>query len=185
MEVKETNLILESHIQKYFDKSEIFIEFWNQGPITEILPEYKVLKVWSKDLNLWAYISIGSWNLFDNSKLEFVILASDDNSKYIERLAMTTYYHSLHRLGLNHTFPLGEPWIENSTLEYCLVSKPYPLGEEFEICNIRKEHIHFFWLLPITEKEREFKVENGTEALESKFESEELEFWDAKRKSVI
>jgi hypothetical protein len=117
--------------------------------------------------------------------LEFIILASDENTKYVERLAMTTFYHARHRLGLNHTFPLGEPWVANSTLEYCLVSRPYPLGMDFEICNIESGHLHFFWLLPITESERNFKVEKGVEALEEKFEEAELEFWDSERKPVV
>ncbi|MCY7347268.1 MAG: suppressor of fused domain protein [Pyrinomonadaceae bacterium] len=98
---------------------------------------------------------------------------------------MTTYYHSLHRLGLNHTFPLGETWIENSTLEYCLVSRPYPLEVDVETCKIEDGHAHFFWLLPITESEREYKIKNGVDALEEKFEEAEIKYWDSNRESII
>jgi Suppressor of fused protein (SUFU) len=40
------------------------------------------------------------------------------------------------------------------------------------------------WLLPITKEERDFKVVNGLEALESLFEERELECWDPHRSSV-
>jgi hypothetical protein len=186
MKFEVTASIIESHIRTSFENNKISTEFWKQGPINEILPEFKVLKVEPDNkFSFWAYISVGSWQLFENSKLEFVILALQEDQKHVERLAMTAFYHSLHRLGLNHTFPLGEPWVENSTLEYCLVSRPYPLGIDFEICKIEDAHLHFFWLLPITEKERNFKIEKGVEALEERFEEVELEFWDFERNSVV
>jgi hypothetical protein len=40
------------------------------------------------------------------------------------------------------------------------------------------------WLLPITKAEREFKVANGLEALESLFEERKLRYWDPHRPSA-
>lgn len=179
--------LLEAHIRQTFPGHEISMEYWEDGPIVELLPEYKVLKVSPGPLiNLfWTYVSIGSWPLFGDSRLEFVILANDDSDKYVERLAMTTYYHSLHRLGLGHTFPLGEPWVEASKCECCLVSLPHPLGDQFEVCEIGDGHVHFFWLLPITENERQYKIDKGLEALEVRFEEKSLEYWNNKRESVV
>lgn len=40
------------------------------------------------------------------------------------------------------------------------------------------------WLLPITSAERDFKVANGQEALEGRFEQRQLEYWDINRLSL-
>jgi hypothetical protein len=46
-----------------------------------------------------------------------------------------------------------------------LVSLPYPFGRPLEVCCLGDEHIHVFWLLPITRAERAFKAREGLEAL--------------------
>jgi hypothetical protein len=66
-----------------------------------------------------------------------------------------------------------------------LVSLPYPFGPELEICNLNDRHIHLLWLLPITEDERDFKVEHGQEALEQLFDESRLEYWRDDRESVV
>jgi hypothetical protein len=66
-----------------------------------------------------------------------------------------------------------------------LVSLPYTFGPELEICNVNGDHIHLFWLLPITQAEREFKVRNGQESLEKEFEKQGLEYWRIDRESVV
>jgi hypothetical protein len=45
-------------------------------------------------------------------------------------------------------------------------------------------HIHVMWLLPITAAERDFKLRQGLEALEKRFESCALEYWVSGRASV-
>lgn len=185
-QIEQGNRALEEHVRDKFTGHEVSVEVWNTGPIVEAVSKYKVLKIGpGPNIGLWAYVSIGSWQLFDDSSLEFLILAADENDIYVERLAMTTYYHSLHRLGKGHTFPVGEPWVPGSTCESCLVSPPYPLGPEFEVCDLTNEHVHFLWLLPIMEKERAFKIEHRLDALEEKFEEKSLKYWDAFRESLV
>jgi len=41
------------------------------------------------------------------------------------------------------------------------------------------------WLLPITQEERDFQIENGLDALEEQFEEKGLEYWNPARASVI
>jgi hypothetical protein len=98
---------------------------------------------------------------------------------------MTAYYHKDRQLGVGHTMALGEPWVENSQCNCALVSLPYPLGPDFEICNTKNSHVHVLWVLPITESERAFKVENGLEAIESAFDKCALPYWDFTRPSVV
>ena len=43
----------------------------------------------------------------------------------------------------------------------------------------------FLWLLPITEAERDLKASSGLEALESRFDEVDLEYWRVDRASVV
>ena len=98
---------------------------------------------------------------------------------------MIAYYHHTQTLGLGHTFPLGEPWAEGSVLDHALISLPYPFGPDLEILDSDQLHIHFYWILPVSDKECQFKAKNGLDALESVFEDGEIKFWDLSRKSMI
>jgi hypothetical protein len=40
-------------------------------------------------------------------------------------------------------------------------------------------------LLPITDEERNFKIKNGVDALEERFEDVGLEYWNPTRDSVV
>lgn len=98
---------------------------------------------------------------------------------------MVAYYHHTERLGVGHAFGIGEPWLEGSGCDAMLLSKPYPFGPELEICEIGEEHVHFLWVLPITQAERQFAVSNGLEAIELRFEESGLEYWNIFRPSVV
>lgn len=136
--------------------------------------------------DLWTYVTLGACALRDEEGgLEFAALVQNQSPRFVELLTMTAHYHRANQLGVGHTLPLGEPWVEGSTCNGILISLPYPLGTEFEVCNTKNEHIHNLWTLPITEAERNFKIENGLEEIESIFEQDELEYWDLLRESVI
>ena len=103
----------------------------------------------------------------------------------VELLAMTVFYHRGGKLGLGHTLPLGEPWMEGSMCDHFLVSLPYPFGPDLEIVHVGDRHVEFLWLLPITEAERDLKVADGLETLESRFEEVGLHYWEIDRTSVV
>ena len=88
-------------------------------------------------------------------------------------------------MGQGHTFPIGEPWLQGSECEFMLVSVPYPFGPELEVCKLAEGHLHFFWLLPITKAEREFKIREGQEALEQRFDARAVEYWKPDRDSAV
>jgi hypothetical protein len=141
-------------------------------------------------INLWTYVSLGCWRSTQTHGhgLEFVIASQDENPRMAELVAMTAYYHSgpnSQRLDHGHTLPIGEPWLPGSSCDHLLVSLPYPYGADFEICAWRDGHARMLWLLPITEAERDFKVANGMEALEQRFEDAGLRYWDSYRASVV
>lgn len=136
--------------------------------------------------NLYAFVSLGASALRDEEGgLEFAIFSEHNSSRFVELVTMTAHYHKSHCLGVGHTVPVGEPWVQGSTCNHYLVSLPYPLGPEFEVCCTKSSHVHMLWLLPITEQERDYKVQHGLEALESLFDEKALEYWDFRRESAV
>jgi hypothetical protein len=50
---------------------------------------------------------------------------------------------------------------------------------------LNSNEIHCYWLIPITEKERDYKIENGYQALEQLFEEKQIDYLDPDRKSLV
>lgn len=179
---------VEDHFVSFFAGHEHTSMRWELGPITRTAPWFSVMEFEpGPKTNLWAYVSLGN-SLVANptdARLEFLLLAPARSLRPVELLAMNTQYHADFGLGLGDTVPIGEPWLEGSRCDHFLISLPFPLGPEFEICPTGDSHVHCFWLLPITESERAFKKENGVEALEQRFDDTGLEYWDITRAAVV
>lgn len=187
MATDDISAAIESHVRKFFRGHEVEDFIFPFGPIQDLLPRFRVLRVAPGPVTeLWTYVSVGAWEVGkDNSSLEFIIIAPEENPRHVELLAMIAYYHNNHSLGLGHTFPIGEPWLDDSQCGHMLVSLPYPYGKELEICDAGNGHVHLYWLLPITAAEREFGMANGLEALEELFERQALEYWKQDRSSTV
>lgn len=136
---------------------------------------------------LWTYVSVGGWagTEAENVGTEFILCSASEDIRAVELLAMTVFYHAGGTLGLGHTLPLGEPWVEGSQCDHFLVCLPYPFGPELEIAHVGDRHVEFLWLLPITKAERDLKVADGVEALESRFEEAGLRYWETNRASIV
>lgn len=161
---------------------------WELGPIKEIAPWFHVLRFApGPKTELWSYVTMGASLLgnTDKSHIEFLLLTDHENPRAIELLAMVSHYHHKQQLGVFHSLPIGQPWLEDATCDHFLVSYPYPFGEELEICNISDFHVHTFWLLPITKSEYEYKKAYGVDALEQMFDDAAIEYWDLKRRPVV
>jgi hypothetical protein len=163
---------------------------WDRGPMPEAIPEFHVLRFEpGPRIGLWTYCSVGASSITheDAGKLEFLIHSEREDPRLVELLTMVAYFHRSTRLGLGHTLTIGEPWLPGSSCDYFLISLPYPLGPEIEICHLEdgQDHAHVHWLLPITKAERDFKAANDVEALEQAFEEHKIEFWKIDRRSVI
>ena len=78
---------------------------------------------------------------------------------------------------------LGRPWLPGSSCTHGLVSLPYLDGPDLEW--LQHARIRFLWLVPITERELEFKKTHGLEALEERFEAKQFDFLDPRRPSVV
>lgn len=160
---------------------------WQDGPLKDVAPSFRVLRFTpGPNCQLWVYVSVGASTLNAGKyPVEFLILSAYESPRFVEILTMTAHYQLTHNLSVGDTVPLGEPWVLGSQCRSYLVSLPYPLGPEFEVCNTIDGHIHTFWLLPITDEERELKIKCGVEALETMFEETGLEYWNFNRSSSV
>lgn len=176
------------HVHGFFSGHAASRETFDKGPIQSLIPGFHSIVVQpGPQSDLWTYVSVGA-GLIDKdeaTRMEFLITAREPALQHTERLAMTAYYHHTETLGLGHTFPLGEPWLPGSALDYALISLPYPFGPDFEILKLDGWHAHIFWILPITASEYAYKKSHGLEALESAFDDAELKYWDAERTPVV
>jgi hypothetical protein len=185
----DTAGLLREHLESFFVGHRVLRREFDEGPIQTVAPGFHVISIApGTKTNLWTHVSVGGCLVTkpDHPSIEFAVITEDDDDAYVERLAMTVHYHHTQTLGLGHTFPLGEPWVPGSSLDHALVSRPYPYGPEFERFSVGEgEHGHLFWILPITAAERHYKVRNGLEALEARFEEAGLEYWNVARRSVV
>lgn len=180
---------LVQHIEGYFRGHECTLLQAPAGPVQRVLPRLQVMRVGpGPRIAHWTYLTVGAWEVDREAGggTEFFIIGDrQDDAKNVLRLAMVAHYHHGQYLGEEHTFPLGEPWEPGSELDHLLVSLPYTYGPGLEICEVPSRQIQFLWLLPITKAEREFKVANGLDALEDRFEEGGIEYWSAHRRSMV
>jgi len=184
MDTRKQKII--EHYKSFFEGHEFEILTWNLGPIKKIVPDFEVIRFSpGSKTNLWVYCSIGASTIEskDSVSLEFLVVSPVKSNSLVETIAMVTYYHSNHNLDLGHSLPIGESWLENSKCDHYLISLPYLFGQELEIIPLNGSHVHVVWLLPITETEYKYKMVNGVEALEKKFDDVELKYWIIKRES--
>jgi Suppressor of fused protein (SUFU) len=178
--------VVRQHLRRFFAGHPHEEHQWTLGPAAVELPRLRVAEFApGPKTELWVYATVGAWEARDDPRLEFLITAPEQDQRHVELVTMAAWYHGRHSLGTGHTLPIGEPWLQGSACEFLLVSIPYPIGPDLEVCNFPDWHLHVLWLLPITAAEREFKVREGVEALEQRFDACGLEYWVPDRASVV
>ncbi len=109
-----------------------------------------------------------------------------DSPEIVELLVVTAHYHRTSEpLDLWHTVKFGRPWLQGSTCSHGLVSLSYLDGPSLEDLTFQNKSIKFYWLIPISSLEVQYKVEHGIEALETAFEIASLNYIDLMRSSVV
>ena len=178
---------LRRHYEDYFGVSgrKLTLE---SGPKEKLHQDFYVLEFKPNDRhNFWIYCSVGmSLNRNDENLIEVFILAPHRNLILEELISACASYHRncLH-LNLHHTVNIGKPWLDNSKCDHCFISLPYLDGEELELFNHNHKTYHCYWLIPITEKERDYKIEYGCEALEQLFEDKQLDYLNPNRECLL
>ena len=104
----------------------------------------------------------------------------------VELLVATAHYHrTAAKLSLGHSVNFGRPWIGTSKSEYGLVSLPYLDGPSLENLKADSKELKFYWLIPVTFSEVEFKKRNGLESLEELFDRAGFDFLNPERSAVV
>jgi len=195
-----TNLIGQEQLKRNMDYNKAIIkhytDIWHitpniikrtDGKIYELPVDFSILEFAPiGERNYWAYATSGmSFNQKEHpTELHFF---SPDQSQ-IEAIILTSIAH-FHlfgeRIGLGHTVNFGIPWRKYSKCTYGLISLPYNDGPNLENMVFNKIVTKFYWVIPITKEEREFKIENGLNALEEKFDVSNFNYINPMRESLI
>jgi hypothetical protein len=88
-------------------------------------------------------------------------------------------------LGLWHTVNFGRPWLDASACSHGFISLPYLDGPRLEDLNSEVASAKCYWLVPVTPAEAQLKQEQGTQALEGRFERASFNYIDPMRPSVV
>ena len=185
--------LIRRHYEKVWGKNRVEEVHWTPGHMSARLPNFHIARVPPTEANgMWTYATIGAWEATQDEEhcLEFVAVDRSGGSRIMENLMLLAWYHAgppENRLGVGHTVPKGEPWVEGSPMDYTLISLPYLWGPTLEHLDAGERHIQVLWALPIYEVESDFRAAFGLEALESRFEERlPSDFYlDPQRPSVV
>lgn len=161
---------------------------WLKGSIMQVVPHFCVLEYKPSSFReMWTYATCGMSTYSHKSPIEVHIFSSVQDDSIIELLSAVCYYHNVEaNLDLGHTVNFGRSWQDSSELSFGLLSLPYLDGPNLEIMHCsNNKNIHFYWLIPVTKTEVEYKKEFGLEALEAKFDANEFNYLNPNRKSVV
>jgi hypothetical protein len=179
--------IIEHYISNWQTEPNVYL--YDKGPIQKLPFDFRVLEFPPTSArDYWIYSTCCMSQPSDVKPIELHILSSHQSKDLIELLTSLAYYHrTTSILGLNHTVNFGRPWQDNSNCSHGFISLPYLDGPKLEnlyIIELSKT-VKFYWIIPITEMELEFKKKYGVEALEKLFEESQINFLDEIRESLI
>lgn len=160
---------------------------WRSGPVEELPEDFRVLLFEPNTArNMWTYATCGMSLKTDDEPLELHLFSPIENPQLVELLTAIAHYHrTSSQLGLGHTVNFGRSWLPGSACDHGLVSLPYLDGPSLEWMQAEEFQVRFLWLVPITQREVDYKKEHGLEALESKLEAASFNYLDSKRPSVV
>jgi hypothetical protein len=120
---------------------------------------------------MWTYATYGmsSWRV--DHPLELHLFSAQQDHGLVDLLTTVAHYHQTeHALGLGHTVNFGVPWQTDSRCSYSLLCLPYLDGPTLEKLHVGARQVSCYWLVPITQAERDVKRDFGLEALEALFD---------------
>ena len=160
---------------------------FESGPIGDLPEDFAVIACPpSGSRAMWTYATVCMSQPTDPEPLELHIFSTTRADQLAELMFATAHYHRTGSpLGLNHTVNFGRPWFRGSNCDHGLISLPYLDGPKLEWAEIELKPVRFLWLIPITAAEVGFKRRNGIEALEKRFEEEQVAYADPSRPSLV
>jgi hypothetical protein len=141
----------------------------------------------NKRHNMYAYCTVGmSSDRLDQNLFELFVYSPVQSKGLV---AVMTWCASWHRnnaaLHTNHTVNIGTSWLYNSSCDHGLISLPYLDGKRLEHFHFEGHIIQCNWLIPITERERNYKMKFGAPALEDLFEQKRIDYLNPNRKCLL
>jgi hypothetical protein len=177
---------IEKHYRKVWGTEPETCEF-SAGPIGQLPHGFAVLRFPPHgSRKMWTYAT-RSMSLPEDAKpIELHIFSPRQTDEVVELLVATAHFHrTSEKLDISHSVNFGKPWIDQSSCEYGLVSLPYLDGPSLEILHVGSRTLNFYWLIPITAAEVEFKKKRGLEALETEFDRSGFDYVNPLRKSAV
>jgi hypothetical protein len=176
---------VEAHVRSFFTGHAITVSDYDLGPgRRETVPDLRILTASpGPRADSWVYITAGCWSTVETGGhgLEFVLTAPVRDERCADLLAMTACYHVDH---LEHSLPIGEPWLPGSRCDHLRISLPYLHGPDLEHCPLADGHARILWVLPVTAAEMAYRREHGHEALEQLFDEHAIVPTHPRRPSV-
>ena len=158
-----------------------------EGRRHELPADFTVLEFAPRDdRRMWTYATCCMSQPTDSRPLELHIFSPYQSAEPVEILTAVAHYHRTGSpLDLGHTVNFGKPWINESECEYGLISLPYLDGPKLENLTLPDGTVvKFYWLIPVTRQEVEYKKAHGLDALEERFEEAGFNYLDPHRPSV-
>ncbi|MDR4892724.1 MULTISPECIES: suppressor of fused domain protein [unclassified Chryseobacterium] len=78
-----------------------------------------------------------------------------------------------------------EMYFETSEMKHIMFTSPFLWEEKLQPLKLETKTVHWLLCIPISDKELEYKMENGTSALEDIFQEKDIDIFDINRKSAI
>jgi hypothetical protein len=153
------------------------------GRLQDLPSWFSVLEFQRK--RVWCYATVGM-SAGEPGGVEAFLVTPDQNLRAVEFLYSLSHFHLTGaRVGLGHTVNFGEELWDGSTLDHGFLSFPYIKAPGFESFDCGDGRTDVAWLIPITAAERDYKKENGVEALETLFEEHRLDYLNPSRVSLV
>lgn len=177
--------IAEHYAQRWQGDYELLA--FQHGPNASFAPELRIAVFEPAEGNkLWRYATCGMSDLRAMPAIELHLFSLEWDEGNLELLTAAAFYHfKTAALNLGHTVNFGRPWQSNSQLCCGFISLPYHEDIDFEQFEFDSKTIHCYWLIPITEAERDLRLSEGVEALEQRFDEHELRYYDPFRAAVV
>ncbi len=184
--MKQVNRNIMHHYGNVWDIKEAYFITLEKEPMKIKYPDFTIMVIPPNEIrDMWTYASIGM-SYSNTNPIELHLFSSKENDDLAEILTIVAY-HKLTggQLDLNDTVNFGKPLAKGSECNHGLISLPYLDGEKLERYVNQGKLVSFYWLIPITKDERDFRWTYGVNELENLFEKHQFNYLNPFRKSVV
>jgi hypothetical protein len=177
---------IENHYHNVWNVKAEVCKF-SAGPIHQLPHSFSVLRFPPHgDRKMWTYATSCMSIPEDNKPIELHMFSPIQADEIVELLVVTAHYHRTStKLDIGYSVNFGQPWLNESKCEYGLISLPYLDGPRLEKLQLGSRVLNFYWLIPVSNSEIEFKKKHGLEALELKFDQSRFDYVNPRREAVI